>query len=68
VNMEIRAQAAAMASLDDGDRGEEDYREFAPPPPSARFAAAVQAAVAAAGTDAQRDEPGCGFFYTYFQV
>lgn len=48
-----------MASLDDGDRGEEDYQEFAPPPPSARFAAAVQAAVAAAGIDAQRDEPGC---------
>lgn len=68
MNMEIRAQAAAMASLDDGDRGEEDYQEFAPPPPSTRFAAAVQAAVAAAGTDAQRDEPGCGFFYTYFQV
>lgn len=37
-----------MAALDDGERGEEDFQHHAPPPAPARFAAAVQAAVAAA--------------------
>lgn len=41
-------QAAAVAALDDGERGEEDFQQHAPPPAPARFAAAVQAAVAAA--------------------
>lgn len=48
-----------MAALDDGERGEEDFQQHAPPPAPARFAAAVQAAVAAAAESGAAPDTGC---------
>lgn len=44
-------QAAASAADDDGDAAERDISDYAPPPADVRFAAAVQASVAAAAED-----------------